>query len=456
MTLGSARSVEGRLPKDLPKQMQCDPAAKPLRIAFVYSRMPFPMMRGDQLTVAHLLSFLKARGHAVDFFTLKVDGEMNDKQTAWLNDACRSVKIYPHSLANAAVGLVKGLLQGLPLQVGVFRNSALERDVAKALTDGDYDVVYVYYIRSAPVVGRMFKSKTATVIKDRRVVSFLAMQLSQTLNTERIFRNEKSLVKRLVYWFEWRLLRRFEARVWQAYTRSVLIGPRDVEAVSAVCASVGQPQIDNWVFGAHGTNTDSFLPAKPEEIIPGRVVFSGSMLYQPNIQAVNWFVENCWERVRAAVPDAVLTIQGRDPVAEIRALDGRSGIEVTGSVPDVGPVIRSAAVCVNPVLAAGGMQNKLIEYMASAKAVVATSVANEGILAPPGTLVTADDPDAFADRVIELLKDREVADALGAAARTYVLANWTWEAHFLKLEAAMFEALQSDGYTPPDITAIPH
>jgi glycosyltransferase involved in cell wall biosynthesis len=436
--------------------MQCEPAATPLRIAFVYSRVPFPMMRGDQLTVAHLLSFLKARGHAIDFFTLKVDGEMTEKQSHWLNDVCRSVKIYPHSLVNAVVGLAKGVLRGLPLQVGYFRNGALERDVAEALKHGDYDVVYVYYIRSAPVVRRMFKAKTAAVIQGKRVVSFLAMQLSQTLNTERIFRNEKSALKRIVYWFEWRLLRRFEARVWQNYTRTVLIGPRDVEAVSAVCASEGLPQIDNWVYGAHGTNTDSFLPAKAEEIVPGRIVFSGSMLYQPNIQAVQWFVQNCWDRVRAAVPEAVLVIQGRDPVAEIRALDGKTNIEVTGSVPDVGPVIRSAAVCINPVMAAGGMQNKLIEYMASAKAVVATSVANEGILAPSDTLVTADEPDAFADRVIDLLKDREAAIAMGARARAYVLSNWTWEAHFLKLEGAMFDALEHDGYTPPDLSATPY
>jgi glycosyltransferase involved in cell wall biosynthesis len=102
----------------------------------------------------------------------------------------------------------------------------------------------------------------------------------------------------------------------------------------------------------------------------------------------------------------------------------------------VGEYIRSAAVCINPMLAAGGMQNKLIEYMASGKAVVATAVANEGIRAPSETLKVADTPDDFASEVAALLKNPEAQHAMGAKARAYIEAEWTWEAHFHKLEAA--------------------
>jgi polysaccharide biosynthesis protein PslH len=165
------------------------------------------------------------------------------------------------------------------------------------------------------------------------------------------------------------------------------------------------------------------------------------MLYPPNIQAGLWFVEYVWPIIRAQIPDATFVIQGRDPSAELRELDGRDGIWVTGTVPDVGVLIRSAQVCVNPMLAAGGMQNKLIEYMACSKAVVASSVANEGIRAPGDTLIIADDPAQFADAVIRLLKAPENATRLGATARKYVLSQWTWEKHFLDLEEAFYSAL---------------
>lgn len=395
------------------------------------------MMRGDQTTVAHLISFLAQRGHAVDLYTLAVDGELDEAQTDWLHRTCRKVNIYPQSWRAKIIGLVVGMFALLPLQVSIFRNPALKRDLARAVGSGDYDIVYCYYPRTAPAVPQNIKSSQSTA-------SFLALQLSQTLNTKRMARDERSRLKRIVYRIETVLMGRFEARVWQDFTKVVLIGPADVAAVIEQCAAHGQPEIDNWIYGAHGTDTDKFQAAEADDVVPGRIVFSGSMLYPPNIGAVLWFVERVWPTIRAQVPDATFVVQGRDPAPAIVELDGRDNIWVTGTVPDVGVIIRSAQVCVNPMIAAGGMQNKLIEYMACGKAVVASSVANEGIMAPDGTVVIADDPATFAREVIELLRDADAATRLGARAREHVLANWTWEKHFLDLEQAFYAALDGD------------
>ena len=418
----------------LPRAMECAVTEQPLRMAVVYSRFPFPMMRGDQMTVAHLISFLAARGHVVDLYTLAVDGELSNEQMRWLESACRTVRIYQQTWRAKLIGLALGLLSMRPLQVSIFRNSRLKRDLTRAISSDEFDVVYCYYPRTAPAIPRSVKAKSATT-------SFLGLQLSQTLNTKRMARNERGWFKRLIYRIEAVLMGRFEAKVWQNFDKVVLIGPADVEAVKEQCRAHGQPEIDNWIYGAHGTDTDKYVPAKQSEIVPGRVIFSGSMLYPPNIQAVLWFVDHVWPIIRAQIPEATLVVQGRNPSAKIVELDGRDGIWVTGTVADVGVLIRSAQVCVNPMLAAGGMQNKLIEYMACNKAVVASSVANEGIMAPDNALVIADTPDAFAEAVIRLLEDPAATAQLGASARSYVLSNWTWEKHFLDLEDAFYSAL---------------
>jgi glycosyltransferase involved in cell wall biosynthesis len=169
------------------------------------------------------------------------------------------------------------------------------------------------------------------------------------------------------------------------------------------------------------------------------------MRYMPNVQAILWFVENCWDAVRARVPAAELVIQGRDPLPSVKRLHGSKNIVVTGTVPDVGAMIRSAAVCVNPILAAGGMQNKLIEYFASAKAVVATSIANEGIGALPGKhFLEANNPEEFVSSILHLLEDPRLSEHLGKNARNYVLQQWTWEAHFMKLEECLMTALDAE------------
>jgi glycosyltransferase involved in cell wall biosynthesis len=330
-------------------------------------------------------------------------------------------------------GLFLSILCGVPLQVGLFRNVQLESAVRENIAKSEYDVVYAYYLRSAPVVPKHL---------GRGAVSFLAMQLSQTLNTERLYRGERKFWKKLLYWLEWRFLARYESRIWRNFDRVVLIGPQDVLAIQAVCRQKQQPEMDNWIYGAHGTDTQKFVAARSDEVVADRVVFSGSMLYAPNIQAVLWFVNHCWPKIIAQRPNAEFIIQGRDPTPEIQSLHGRNGIVVTGTVPDVGAYIRSASVCVAPIRAAGGMQNKIIEYMASAKALVATTIANEGIMAPVETLSIADTAEEFAAEVISLLSDASRAQELGKRARDYVLANWTWEAHFLKLEENMYSALE--------------
>lgn len=430
----------------LPKVMDRSLAERPLRILVLYSRVPFPMMRGDQLTVSHLLSYFKARGHEVDFYTTDVDGDMTSEQAAFLDSACKSVTIVPQGKLAKVLGLLKGAFRLQPLQVGLFDNAQISQAAEAGIKAGNYDIIYCYYLRSITAVPSGFAPDQVQVFNGRRTAAFLAMQLSQTLNTRRIYENAAGVPKRLVYGLETWLMQRFEARIWQKFTKVMLIGPKDVEAVEQACAAEGQPKISNWLYGAHGTNVESFKPAQDDEVEPDRIIFSGSMLYQPNVQAVQWFFENCWPAIKAARPNAEWYIVGRDPLPEVIALGENDGITVTGTVPDVGEHIRKATVCINPMLAAGGMQNKLIEYMACAKPIVATTVANEGIMGRDGEALTiADDADAFTKGVLDLLSDAEKAHSLGQSARAFVLEHWTWEAHFDKLEAAFYDSISEKG-----------
>ena len=279
--------------------------------------------------------------------------------------------------------------------------------------------------------------------------TFLAMQLSQYLNTRRLAETSKSRLQRLFFGLESRLIRAYEARVWRDFSRAVLIGPKDLAAVREACRLEGVPEIDpadgNVVWGPHGVDTERMSPRPGIAVEPDSVALTGVMRYPPNSQGALWLVAEAWPRIRAARPGARLYIVGRDPVPEVTALGGRDGITVTGTVPDPADWTAKAAVCVAPIRAAAGLQNKLLEYMAMGKPVVATAAANEGIGAVPGRdLVIADTAEAFADAVIALLADSARAVALGSAGRAFVTASWTWEAHFYSLEAAFLAAMQQE------------
>ena len=176
----------------LPGVMDVAPAPRKLRIVFAYSRLPLPMTRADQMTVAHLIAFLAARGHDVDFITLDDGEKISPEHLAWLEDRCRTVRIVPHGAMSQLVSTLAGLALGRPLQVGLFTSSRQIRAVRQALASAD--IGYCYYIRSAETMRGAGRSRA----RSDGAVTFLAMQLSQALNTRRMAAEYRNPLQKLI------------------------------------------------------------------------------------------------------------------------------------------------------------------------------------------------------------------------------------------------------------------
>jgi len=428
---------------------------RPLRMAVVYCRNPFPMRRADQITVAHLVEFLSARGHFVDIYCLDDGGQsdgadrLDDSDLAWLEARSGTLVHARQGRFRAILGTIRAILTGRPLQIGWLDSRRLAQALAKELAHSSYDVVYAYYVRSAEVVLRAKR-----IARGAAVPSVLAMQLSQTLNTRRISKEATNIGARLLFGLESRLLARYESRVWRSFDRTALIGPADVAAIEAECEQRRLPKINNWFYSPHGTDLSRFAPRAGFAPIPDTVLFAGTLWYPPNVQAVEWLAHAIWPLVRKEIPNAELLVVGRDPLPEVQALASQSlGVQVIGSVPDLSEYMLRAAVCVNPVRAAGGMQNKLLEYLASGRPVVATRVANEGIAAPDDVLILADDAEEFAASIVWMLRNRAEAESIGRRARQYAEAGWSWEAHFLELESNLLALVQHVGEGREDADA---
>ena len=450
-TLDGERRHDGAIPgapDEYPPHMNVGKAQSPMNIAVICPRFPLPMTRADQKTVAHLLAFLSARGHSVDLFSLYEGVPPSAEQREWVEDRCRDMTVVSQSRWRAAIGVGMALVRGLPLQIGWFDNPHLKRSLRRSSHERRYDVIYSYTLRSAEPARDLGRSTGRREGENggHLPVTYLAMQVSQSLNTRRIAAHAPGGWEKFTYFLENRLVAAYEARIWRDFTRTVLIGDADVREIQRVCVDKGMAGIDNYLLSPHGVDTNRFHPHHEERIDPCTLVFSGVMATNTNVNAVLWFVENVWPKIRSAFPRTRFIVAGRMPRRKIIALGKRPGITVTGELPDPGEYIGRATVCINPMQAGAGMQNKLLEYMSMAKAIVATSIANEGIGARPGTeILIADDADEFAARIISLLRDPERRRALGQAARTRVLRDWSWESHFLKVEEDMMEQLDIHG-----------
>ncbi|MBU6482665.1 MAG: glycosyltransferase, partial [Nitrospirae bacterium] len=187
-----------------------------------------------------------------------------------------------------------------------------------------------------------------------------------------------------------------------------------------------------------------FFSTDQSAMEPDKIVFTGVMGYPPNEDAALYFSQDIFPIVRAKRPSAQFWIVGSGPSQQVRDLARCPGIHVTGEVEDVRPFVQSAAVIVCPLRVGSGVKNKILVAMAMQKATVATSLSIEGLdLADSREVLLADDPRAFADKVVHLLAHPEEALRLGLNGLKRVQERHSWAAMGKALETAVQSVMAS-------------
>ena len=152
----------------------------------------------------------------------------------------------------------------------------------------------------------------------------------------------------------------------------------------------------------------TFTPTPKSSGMSETIVFSGKMSYHANISMARYLVAEIMPRIWKTRPAARLYIVGKDPSSDFKELQSNPLITVTGTVDDIRPYLWRATVSVVPLLYGAGIQNKILEAMATGTPVVTTSRALSALHAQAGTeLLAADDPDEFSQAVLGLIEDRD-------------------------------------------------
>jgi glycosyltransferase involved in cell wall biosynthesis len=208
---------------------------------------------------------------------------------------------------------------------------------------------------------------------------------------------------------------------------------------------------------SNGVDLDYFTPVDAPRA-SNALVFSGKMSYHANESAVLHLVGDILPLVWARRPDTRLTIVGKDPSKQVRQVVAAHAnrATLTGTVADVRPHLRRAALAVAPVVYGVGCQNKVLEAMACATPVVASPRAVAALDARPGRdVVVADTPEAFADAVIALLDDPARRLAIGHAGRAYADTHHRWDHMAARLEGVYQELIaERHGRSPAREAAV--
>ncbi|MCO5183379.1 MAG: glycosyltransferase [Anaerolineae bacterium] len=378
-------------------------------ILIVTPQLPYPPHQGTSLRNFNIIRGL-ANNHDVVLLSFD-EGDSMDRGP--LPQWCRDMVTVPVPRRTVGKRLRQLVTTRRPDMAHRLYDADFNTDLTRLLRDNQCDVVQIEGIELARAIEivRQESPGSRIVFDDHN---------AETALQRRAYETDRAHPKRWIAAAYSRVqigrLARFEA--WAC---------READAVAVVSDA------DKWaVASLHGVDaskvtvipncidTSRFRPKPDQPTIPFDIVFTGKMDYRPNIDAVLWFADAIWPRIRAAKPDATWAIVGQKPHARLDRLRRLDGVTITGWVDQVEPYIHGAGVFVMPFRMGSGTRLKLIEAFATGKAVVSTSIGCEGYGVRDGVeLCIADAPVDFAAQVLALLDSAEKRTQFSHAAQTF-------------------------------------
>ncbi len=391
-------------------------------ILFLSHRIPYPPDKGDKIRSWRLFSHLCERFDVN--LACFVDQERDFAHVDVLHSMAREAVFVRLTPAYARLRSLSALAADVPLSFRYFYNREMAAAVAR-LRERPLAAEVVFSSAMAPFV-------ETTVPGRLRIVDFCDADSEKWRQYAQNSRGPYAWL----YAREGRHLAAAETMIANWADASFAISEDEAEIFNKRAAI--RTKVDWW---PNGVDTDYFNPATPfaDRVEPSDLVFTGAMDYRANVDAVMKFEGKVWPLVRGHAPDARLVIAGANPAPEIKAMHGREGIVVTGRVEDIRPWLAGAKIAIAPMLVARGVQNKVLEAMAMAKPVVATSAAAAGIPGAEQVIKIADDPAQQAQAIAALMDDAAQREAIGAAARAFVKAHFGWSAGLARFDRALEE-----------------
>ena len=389
-------------------------------LLFLAHRIPYPPEKGEKIRAFHMLDRLR-RTHRIHLGCL-ADDPADMAHVPYLRTLCADVICRPVTKPVQKLRAVANLLPGRSMTQHYFHEPALARWVRDKLPHVDRS--FIYCSAMAPYA---WGAGAPPGILDM-------VDIDSEKWTE--YGAKTGLPMSLVWAREGRTVLSLERRAARRFARSLFVSPaeaaRFIQLAPESAARIGY--VENGVDLARFSPDHAF--SRPADLPEEAVVFTGTMDYWPNVDAVTWFADAVLPMLRTARPALGFAVVGARPTPAVLRLADRPGVTVTGRVADVRPYLAHAAAAVAPLRIARGIQNKVLEAMAMGRPVVASPQAFEGVRAEPGReLLVADGAEEMAAAILAILADAHAG--LPAAARAAMTRHYDWDATLAPLDALL-------------------
>ena len=390
-------------------------------LLFLIQRLPYPPTKGEKIRALQIFKYL---GRWYDMYLgCLMDDPADAEHIETVRAMCLDLHVAPLNPRLARITCLRGLFTGEALSVTYFQDRGLARWVRNIVTQVRPDVIFVYSSNMAPYILDL-------PYEGLRVVDLVDVDSEKW----RAYTDGKHGPMRWIHRREWQKVAALEHRIARECDLASFVSDAEAALFTALA-----PDCAKRILGvSNGVDHDYFNPARdyPTVYDPDlpTYVFTGTMDYPPNADAVIWFATEILPMIQRSLPTAQFYIVGHSPREDVRRLAQIRGVHVTGRVADVRPYVAHATASVAPLRIARGIQNKVLEAMSLGKPVVVTASALEGIEALPGDeVILADNSASFAAACVGLATGHH-GIGIGLSARARVLKSYNWSARLSRFD----------------------
>lgn len=326
---------------------------------------------------------------------------------------CVSVDWVPLPKWQAYANCLLSLPTLTPLRVAYYRSPAFVRRIKEIIHRQKIDVVHGELIKVVPALKSALADENIPILYDS--VDCISWFLQQQ------FEMIRNPLKKAFVYTELRKMQRYEKRAVVDFDQLTITTSSDQARLGKLTGQVQNIEVVN-----NGVDIDYFTPWNGPQI-PDSLVFCAKLDYFPNAHAILHFCEQILPLLWKQRPQLRLLIVGNNPPPSVRALAVDERITVTDYVSDIRPYLGAASVVIAPLLIATGMQNKVLEALAMAKPVVVSPRCSRAL----GTqdkvhLLVAEEPEDYAEGIVKLLDDPQLAQQMGKAGQQFVVEHFSW------------------------------
>jgi len=390
-----------------------------MKILFLSHKIPYPPNKGDRIPTFHRIKHL-SRKHDISLaFPCFSDEELGKRGR--LEKYCSSIDTALIRPFRARLKSLPRLFTATPLTLPCFYSKTLHKKIKARLKKESFDLIYVYSSSMAQYV--------SDVRGIKKVVDLADSDSHKWLQYAKHLRPPMSII----YYREWLTLKKYERFLAANFDHTISISENEKKLFETYIPDLKMSVVPN------GVDLEYFGSGESSVVTNG-VVFVGAMDYFANVDAVLYFCREILPLIRRQIPDIKFYIVGSGPVTAVKKLGRDKNIIVTGPVKDVRPYLKKAGVFVAPLRIARGIQNKILEAMASGIPVVTTPCGNEGINAADGrSIFVADTPLKFAQSVTALFNDEKLRKNSTFNAKKFVADSHEWGVNMDRLESVLTE-----------------